>query len=128
MRSAMREVPQPCTARDGDSGVTEQLNENTTSQRGRREVLRNDTYLSRAQADADLPVGGRFAKELATQVIGVPQYPAQPATSPWSVDPVPAEPPLGFAIDAMPVEGEPQLDPVSDISVLFSAVSVRKEQ
>jgi len=80
---------------------------NETSQRERREALRNDTYLSRAQGNADSPVGGRYAKELATQVVGVPRYPMLPSTSPWSHDATGDEPSLGYSIDEAPVVGEP---------------------
>jgi hypothetical protein len=31
----------------------------------------------------------------------VPQYPQQPASSPWSCDGVPPEEPLGYSIDAV---------------------------
>jgi len=58
----------------------------------KQEVIR-DTFLNRAQADADLLNSGRFAKEVASNVVGakpLPTYPAQPATSPWGGDnPVP---------------------------------------
>jgi hypothetical protein len=58
----------------------------------KQEVIR-DTFLNRAQADADLLNSGRFAKEVASNVVGakaLPSYPAQPATSPWGGDnPVP---------------------------------------
>jgi len=89
------------------------------SQAERREVLRNDTYLSRAKADADLAAGGgRFAKEVATRVVGVPRYPTLPATSPWAGDPVPDEPPLGYSIDEMPIVGEPhEVSPPTDRGV-----------
>jgi hypothetical protein len=33
--------------------------------------------------------------------VTVPIYPTLPASSPWAGDPVPQEPPLGRAIDAM---------------------------
>jgi hypothetical protein len=54
------------------------------------------TYLQFAEADAN-EGGGRFKKE--NRVTGVPEYPKQPANSPWSGDPVPTEPPLGYSID-----------------------------
>jgi hypothetical protein len=66
----------------------------------KRKVLK-DTYRSRAEVDADMAAGGRFKKETTTQVVDVPEYPAQPKNSPWASDPVPAEPPLGFSVDEM---------------------------
>ena len=63
----------------------------------KRKVLR-DSYLNRAAADANL-AGGRFKKQNATEVVGVPVYPPIPSR-PWSgADPVPDEPPLGFDIN-----------------------------
>ena len=53
-----------------------------TDQQTRRQVLK-DTYLSRAQADADL-IGGRFKKQVETHITGTPSYPQQPSSSPWS--------------------------------------------
>lgn len=67
---------------------------NSSDQQERRRVER-DTYLSRAQADADLEAQGRFKKQSPTRVTGVPVYPAQPPTSPFAGDPVGDEPPLG---------------------------------
>jgi hypothetical protein len=61
-----------------------------------------DTFFSRAQADAELTSQGRFKKETATRVTGVPTYPSMPASSPWSNDPVPPEEPLGFSVDELP--------------------------
>ena len=52
-----------------------------TDQQTRRQVLK-DTYLSRAQADADL-IGGRFKKQVETHITGTPSYPQQPSSSPW---------------------------------------------
>jgi hypothetical protein len=65
-----------------------------------------DSYLSRAQADADLTAQGRFKKETATRVTGVPTYPSMPPSSPWSSGfDQNVEPPLGFAVDEMPAVG-----------------------
>jgi len=75
---------------------------NETDQQIRRQVLK-DTFLNRAQADAEMSAGGRFKKQTAeTRVTGVPTYPKQPANSPWSNDPVPPEEPLGFSINEFP--------------------------
>jgi hypothetical protein len=84
-------------------------------QQERREVLRNDqrlrdqqareqtgTFLSHTHLD---DVGGRWAAISNPHIVGqsaVPKYPELPANSPWHHDPVPDEPPLGYAIDAMP--------------------------
>jgi hypothetical protein len=67
-----------------------------------------DTFLSRAQADADLTSQGRFKKQTATRVTGVPTYPSMPAT-PWSSGfDQNLEPPLGFSVDAMEPVGTPE--------------------
>jgi hypothetical protein len=66
-----------------------------------------DTFLNRAQAEADLTSQGRFKRETATRVTGVPTCPKQPANSPWATDPVPATEPLGFSVDAMEPVGTP---------------------
>ena len=61
-------------------------------------VLNNDrrvatTYYEIAQID-ELG-GGRFKQEPR-----VPEYPRQPANSPWSQPDPNVEPPLGFSVDA----------------------------
>jgi hypothetical protein len=71
--------------------------DNPATQADRREVLK-DTFLSRAQADAELEAQGRFKKQTATRVTGVPVYPSQPPSSPWACDQVGVEPPLGFRV------------------------------
>jgi hypothetical protein len=71
---------------------------NPSDQADRKQVVKNDCYFSRAQADADM-VGGRFKKETEIRVTGVPQYPTQPETSPWANDVVGVEPPLGYSVD-----------------------------
>jgi hypothetical protein len=76
-------------------------NPNEPTQSEKREVLR-DSYLSRAVADADLSAQGRFKRETATHVTGVPSYPQLPDSSPWSNDPVPPEEQLGFSVDELP--------------------------
>jgi hypothetical protein len=51
-----------------------------------KEIIQGDTFLNRAQADADLSNQGRYAKEQATTVTGakaVPSYPRLPS-GPWS--------------------------------------------
>ena len=76
--------------------------DNSATQAEKREVLR-DTYLNRAAADADLAAQGRFKRETATRVTGVPVYPSLPASSPWSNGfDTNVEPVLGFAVDEMP--------------------------
>ena len=73
-------------------------NESTQAERRQVEL---DTYLARAQADTDLAAGGRFKNQNPTEVVGVPQYPAQPANSPWHHDPVLPEEPLGIDVNKM---------------------------
>jgi hypothetical protein len=68
------------------------------SQREKREILK-DTFLSRAQADAEIEAQGRFKKQSPMMIVGAPQYPRQPASSPWHSDPVPPEPSFGVDIE-----------------------------
>ena len=74
---------------------------NQATQAERREVLEN-TLLGRARADADLTSQGRYKRETATRIVGVPEYPAQPENSPWHDDPVPPEPPLPLVLPPLP--------------------------
>ena len=60
---------------------------------------RPSTYLDHAIASAELEAQGRFAKQSESKVTGLPSYPKQPASSHWSRDPVPPEPPLGLDIE-----------------------------
>jgi hypothetical protein len=47
--------------------------------------------------------GGRFGAVNTFIAQGeIPQYPRLPEGNPWASNPVPPEPPLGYAIDAMP--------------------------
>ena len=85
------------------------------SQAEKREVIRNDCMMTRAQADADLLNQGRFKKETATTVTGsggAPTYPRQPS-GPWAHGdpgaPDPATNELGYPIDEL----EPILPPTS---------------
>jgi hypothetical protein len=72
---------------------------NDTDQQTRRQVMR-DTYLARAQADAEIEAQGRFKRQSPTTIVGAPQYPRQPSSSPWaSPDPTGPEPPFPFDID-----------------------------
>ena len=90
-----------------------------------RQRVERDTYLTRAQADADLGASGRFKREITTRVTGVPTYPQLPASSPWSNGfDVNVEPPLGYAVDAMPQEiqsSEPALSPATVVASLTDA-------
>jgi len=82
------------------------------SQREKRRILIEErqmrTYMGQA-LDADLDLGGRFAKVHTTTVTGSSpiSYPAQPAHSPWHHDPCPPEPPLGYSVEEMEPVGEP---------------------
>ena len=58
---------------------------------------RTSTYLDFARS-AEQP-GGRFTKQTASKVIGVPTYPKLPDNSPWANNPVPTEPPLGIDVN-----------------------------
>lgn len=72
-------------------------------------VLR-DSYLSRAQADADLGSQGRFKRETEARVTGTPTYPPQPPSSFWakSLDEVSGtEPPFGVDINSVEPVGTP---------------------
>ena len=93
--------------------MTEHPYENETSQRERKAVLKNDTFLSRAMADDELGLGGRFKRLSNATIVGAtpgPQVPTLPEGSPWSNDPVGDERPLGFEIDAMePVGTEAEI-------------------
>jgi hypothetical protein len=77
---------------------------NEATQAEKREVLR-DTYLNRAQSDADLTSQGRFKRETVTRVTAVPTYPSLPASSPWAHGfDTNVEPPIGFAVDEVPAQ------------------------
>ena len=54
------------------------------SDQAERQRVERDTYLTRAQSDADLASQGRFKRETATRVTGVPVYPSMPSSSPWA--------------------------------------------
>lgn len=93
---------------------------NDSNQTERRRVER-DTYLSRAQAEAD-QVGGRFKKEVTTTVNAVPTYPSLPSSSPFAKgfdEVVGVEPPLGYAVDEVPAQSnleEPALSPTTVVA------------
>ena len=81
----------------------------------RKQVLRNDarvreqqgsTFHTFAQADADIP--GRFSAVAHQIVVGADPFPNYPAAAAHQRDPCGQEPPLGYAIDAMP-ELEPSM-------------------
>jgi len=79
--------------------MTERPYENEASQRERKAVLKNDTYLARAQATVGEELGGRFQKLAKTTVTGVPTVPKQPATSPWAEPDPNVEPAFGVDIN-----------------------------
>ena len=81
--------------------------DNSATQAEKRQILK-DTYLNRAAADADLTSQGRFKRETATRVTGVPVYSSLPESSPWSNGfDTNVEPVLGFSVDEMPAVGTP---------------------
>jgi len=53
------------------------------------------------QSELDQTADGHDAIRLQAKRGTVPVYPEQPATSPWSSDPVPAERPTGERINAV---------------------------
>src|SRR5262249_28873899 len=81
------------------------------SQREKRRILieerRMRTYQGHA-LDADLDLGGRFAKVHTTTVTGSSpiSYPPHPTHSPWHSNPCPPEPPLGYSVEEMEPVGE----------------------
>ena len=76
------------------------------SDQSERQRVERDTYLTRAQSDADLTSQGHFKRETATRVTSVPVYPSLPSSSPWSNGfDVNAEPPLGVDVNAMEPTG-----------------------
>jgi hypothetical protein len=94
--------------------MSDQPFNNNSDQQTRREVLK-DTYLSRAQADAEIEAQGRFKKQNPTTVTGVhQQYPRQPSNSPWATpDPTGPEPPFPFDIEFVGELGGESPAPVS---------------
>ena len=80
------------------------------TQAEKRQIVKNDTYYSRAQTDVGSELGGRYRHLAPASVVGVPQYPQQPPNSPFRQDPTGAEPPLGIDVNAMTGVGQP--DPV----------------
>jgi hypothetical protein len=93
------------------------------SQAQKLEELKHEkqTFLARAQADADLLNQGRFAKENQTEIIsskGPPTYPRQPENSPFASNPVPPgdEDKLGYSIEDVEPVILPTLDPPLDPS------------
>jgi hypothetical protein len=75
--------------------------------------MTDDTFFSRAQAEADLEAQGRFKREVSAEIISkkpLIKYPDQPEGSPFHSDPVPDEPPLNYSIDAQEVIGGPAVE------------------
>jgi hypothetical protein len=73
-----------------------------------RRESKGSTYHSFAIGEATA-IGGRFATVSKAKVVGSSasvEYPKLPATSSWHEDPVPAEMPLGWSVNEMPVFGE----------------------
>jgi hypothetical protein len=84
------------------------------SQAFKRKILAEDrdrlsTYRAHAEANADLELGGRYAKVTTTTVVGAGpiQYPRLPLTAPSNqAAMVGDEPPLGFSVNDMEPVGE----------------------
>ena len=104
--------------------MSNQSFDNDTDQQTRRQILK-DTYLSRAQADADM-IGGRFKQQSQTHVTGVPTYPRQPSNSPFASDPVPPEPPLGVDIEYVGALGGESSAPVSTPETVETASATER--
>src|SRR5262245_50784215 len=83
--------------------------EDEISQAERRRILREvTTYHAAAQGFVNDDRGGRFAVLEKAHVTGstpVVAYPKQPS-GPWSEGPGPAEPPLGYSVEAVEPVGE----------------------
>jgi hypothetical protein len=84
------------------------------SMAGKRRILREEQisgYRAHAEANADLELGGRYAKIIKTSVIGASPavtYPRLPADAPANqAAMVGDEPSLGYDINAMEPVGEP---------------------
>jgi hypothetical protein len=111
IRTLLRQLP--WSTETDMTGYWNEINPKET-----KEIIQGDTFLNRAQADADLSNQGRYAKEQATTVTGakaVPSYPRLPS-GPWSEgdlgapDPVTDE--LGYGIN----EVEPVLPASSAVT------------
>jgi hypothetical protein len=89
---------------------------NPATMQEKREALRNDTYLARAQNEIGQELGGRFQHLARGQqhVVGTAPdpWPQMPANNPWSTNVVPNEEPLGVDVSAVPdmttVDGAPR--------------------
>jgi hypothetical protein len=74
---------------------------------------RSGTFFSHGLAAANDLGGGRFAGVNPTTVVGAEHAVKYPqAGPPFQRDPVPHEPPLGYRIDAMPIEPSADLSAV----------------
>jgi hypothetical protein len=98
IRTLLRQLP--WSTETDMTGYWNEINPKET-----KEIIQGDTFLNRAQADADLSNQGRYAKEQATTVTGakaVPSYPRLPS-GPWSEGdlgaPDPTTDQLGYGID-----------------------------
>ena len=78
------------------------------------------TYHSRAQADVESELGGRFAKP---KPLMSGQVPMQPEGSPWAQDPVGLEPPLGYSVEEMEPVGAPH-----EIERSIAALEAEKQE
>jgi hypothetical protein len=88
---------------------------NETPQSERREILKSDTYLSRAASSVGAELGGRFAHLAREQtVVGTAPspWPTMPANNPWARDPVPDEKPLGYSVNDLEGFNPPEQAPI----------------
>src|SRR5262245_23883716 len=79
---------------------------------------RGSTYMGQTQ-DLD-DYGGRYAKVSRTVVTGTPPtplMPQQPPTSPWAVEPIGPEAPIGYCVDEQVPTGEVHEQAASRVAV-----------
>jgi hypothetical protein len=96
---------------------------NNDSNQAERKRVERDTYLTRAQADTDLTSQGRFKKETATRVTGVPVYPSLPSSSPWVQFDQNIEPPFGVDVNAQEPVGTTKEQEQSSLALSLTSVA-----
>jgi hypothetical protein len=91
--------------------MTDQPYHNEATQAERREMLKGDTYHSRAQNELGQELGRWAHLSKGQRVTGTAPsvWPTMPANNPWASNVVPDEPPTGQRIDEMePIGGPPE--------------------
>jgi hypothetical protein len=80
---------------------------NDSDQKERRAILKNDTFHTRASAEADLENQGRFAKASSVTASSSAVHYPRVLSGPWADQPGPGpEPPYGEDISSPPIVGE----------------------